>query len=98
MSINSWSVGNWESCSRTCGGGITHRTVQCTVLQHGSHTPVAESHCRGQRKPQTSKSCNITPCPGVWKATDWSCVSLPNMIMENFRDDKMHDFLGQTFL
>ncbi|XP_071156036.1 A disintegrin and metalloproteinase with thrombospondin motifs 16-like isoform X1 [Mytilus edulis] len=70
-----WSVGNWESCSRTCGGGITHRTVQCTVLQHGSHTPVAESHCRGQRKPQTSKSCNITPCPGVWKATDWSCCS-----------------------
>ncbi|XP_052091149.1 A disintegrin and metalloproteinase with thrombospondin motifs 12-like [Mytilus californianus] len=70
-----WSAGNWESCSRTCGGGITHRTVHCAVLQHGSHTPVAESHCRGQKKPQTSKSCNITPCPGVWKAADWSCCS-----------------------
>lgn len=34
-----------------------------------------ESHCRGQRKPETSKSCNVNPCLGVWKAGDWSCVS-----------------------
>eukprot|EP00928_Gymnodinium_smaydae_P004794 TRINITY_DN11638_c0_g1_i4.p1 TRINITY_DN11638_c0_g1~~TRINITY_DN11638_c0_g1_i4.p1 ORF type:complete len:2405 (-),score=346.14 TRINITY_DN11638_c0_g1_i4:51-7265(-) len=47
------SVGGWGVCSKSCGGGVQHRTVN--VLAHPRHG--------GNGCPSNSQSCNTHACP-----------------------------------
>ncbi|KAM9593052.1 A disintegrin and metalloproteinase with thrombospondin motifs 9 isoform 1-T1 [Trichechus inunguis] len=53
-----WRVGNWGSCSVTCGVGVMHRSVQClTNEDQPSHL------CPVDLKPEDRKAChNVYSC------------------------------------
>ncbi|GBP79725.1 Protein madd-4 [Eumeta japonica] len=57
-----WHTGDWTKCSKTCGGGIKDRKVECKQVMAQSHVverPAAL--CNGPR-PATTKTCNTRPC------------------------------------
>lgn len=53
-----WEIGNYSSCSKSCGGGIRTRTVVCRK----NDGTVADSNLCPQPKPQESETCNTHPC------------------------------------
>ncbi|XP_043232407.1 A disintegrin and metalloproteinase with thrombospondin motifs 9-like isoform X4 [Amphibalanus amphitrite] len=55
----SWRVGNWSTCSVTCGQGVSRRTVLC-VAPDGHR--IDDALCEGQR-PETSRACERPVCP-----------------------------------
>lgn len=56
----SWVIGNYGTCSKTCGGGTQTRTVVCKRDQDGAF--VGDNLCP-QPKPGTSQACNTQSCP-----------------------------------
>uniref|UniRef100_A0A8C6YVF9 ADAM metallopeptidase with thrombospondin type 1 motif 9 n=1 Tax=Nothoprocta perdicaria TaxID=30464 RepID=A0A8C6YVF9_NOTPE len=54
----SWRVGNWGSCSVTCGVGVMHRSVQCLT-----NDDQASSLCHTDLKPEERRTChNVHDC------------------------------------
>ncbi|XP_004644840.1 A disintegrin and metalloproteinase with thrombospondin motifs 9 [Octodon degus] len=50
-----WRVGNWGSCSVSCGVGVAHRSVQCLTNEgQPSHL------CPPDLKPEERKTCHST--------------------------------------
>ncbi|XP_047183128.1 papilin isoform X4 [Scophthalmus maximus] len=56
-----WSFGSWSSCSRECGSGYQSRLVFCTV----DNEAYPDYLCASLPRPQTNRTCNPHPCPGV---------------------------------
>ncbi|XP_062872577.1 A disintegrin and metalloproteinase with thrombospondin motifs 15 [Trichomycterus rosablanca] len=54
-----WSIGEWSSCSKSCGKGFKKRTIHCVT-----HTglPLSRVHCSGKRKPQELDFCTARNC------------------------------------
>ncbi|XP_060095443.1 A disintegrin and metalloproteinase with thrombospondin motifs 9 isoform X1 [Heteronotia binoei] len=53
-----WRVGNWGSCSVTCGIGVMHRSVQCLT-----NDDQATNLCLDDLKPEERRTChNIHEC------------------------------------
>ncbi|XP_040833253.1 A disintegrin and metalloproteinase with thrombospondin motifs 16 [Ochotona curzoniae] len=67
----SWSMGNWSTCSRTCGGGTQSRLVQCTQRAHQGTEPVGATLCP-QPMPPTWQACNTQSCPPAWSTGPWT--------------------------
>ncbi|XP_036166279.1 A disintegrin and metalloproteinase with thrombospondin motifs 16 isoform X3 [Myotis myotis] len=67
----SWSVGNWSTCSRTCGGGTQSRVVQCTQQAHYRAQRVSASLCP-QPVPASRQACRPQSCPPTWSAGPWA--------------------------
>nr|CAD7201811.1 unnamed protein product [Timema douglasi] len=63
-----WEFGNWEPCSKTCGGGVQRRMVSCRV-----------DDCSSAQRPRDTVPCSMEPCPtwnfGAWGECDRSCGS-----------------------
>ncbi|XP_032067588.1 A disintegrin and metalloproteinase with thrombospondin motifs 9 isoform X2 [Thamnophis elegans] len=56
--LASWRVGNWGSCSVTCGIGVMHRSVQCLT-----NNDQASTLCLDDLKPEERRPChNIHNC------------------------------------
>ncbi|KAF4794552.1 ADAM metallopeptidase with thrombospondin type 1 motif 9 [Turdus rufiventris] len=54
----SWRVGNWGSCSVTCGVGVMHRSVQCLT-----NDDQVSSLCHVDLKPEERRTChNVHDC------------------------------------
>ncbi|XP_062486212.1 A disintegrin and metalloproteinase with thrombospondin motifs 9 isoform X4 [Pezoporus occidentalis] len=49
----SWRVGNWGSCSVTCGVGVMHRSVQCLT-----NDDQVSSLCQADLKPEERRACH----------------------------------------
>ena len=65
-----WSVGQWRSCSATCGRGFKTRPVLCK----NGNSVVPSHHCTSEM-PQRMLSCSESiPCPH-WSYTPWSFCS-----------------------
>ncbi|KAL0020441.1 hypothetical protein WJX77_003488 [Trebouxia sp. C0004] len=56
--VYTWYVGDWGTCSASCGGGVSTRLVQCI---HSSNGTVSESSCVAPA-PASNMSCNMDPC------------------------------------
>ncbi len=69
----SWLIGDWSSCSATCGGGTKTRSVICKFRDG---TTSQDSRCPSP-KPITQDVCNTEVCPNSysWRTTDWSSCS-----------------------
>ncbi|XP_053513388.1 A disintegrin and metalloproteinase with thrombospondin motifs 16 isoform X3 [Artibeus jamaicensis] len=67
----SWSVGNWSTCSRTCGGGTQSRVVQCTRRAHYRSEQVLDSLCP-QPAPSSRQACHSQSCPPMWSTGPWA--------------------------
>ena len=71
-----WNISDFSPCSKTCGGGIQSRDVQCIheVARGGSNTlPVTPDLC-SQPPPRFVQYCNMIDCPIDWKPMEWSKV------------------------
>ncbi|XP_046998769.1 papilin isoform X1 [Schistocerca americana] len=76
-----WSVGDWSSCSATCGGGVQTRPVYCErIVSNNLPSIVDEEQCLEVLglKPLTSQPCNQdVVCPtwhvGPWRPCDRLC-------------------------
>ncbi|MBX3020935.1 MAG: thrombospondin type-1 domain-containing protein [Bdellovibrionales bacterium] len=73
-STYSWNIGDYGTCSKTCGGGTKARTVLCQ--NNSSGTTVADSFCSSP-KPATSATCNTDVCGGTatyaWDVKPGAC-------------------------
>lgn len=73
--FNSWYVGDWESCSASCGSGLQYRAVYCQQIAVGS-TPITvnNSECENTIGPRPThlRPCSTDmPCP-QWNSGPWS--------------------------
>ncbi len=58
--VYGWQIGDWGSCSVSCGGGTKTRSVVCAIPNGPQGT---DNDCADQGpKPATSKSCNTQSC------------------------------------
>lgn len=71
---NSWFVGNWSTCSQTCGGGTQSRPVRCTQRAHYREESISASLCP-QPAPPIHQTCNSQSCPPAWSTGPWAEVT-----------------------
>ncbi|KAG7467569.1 hypothetical protein MATL_G00155150 [Megalops atlanticus] len=64
-----WVLREWGACSRTCGGGVQQRPVNCLDFQGQP-----SSECPTELRPPSSQPCASHPCP-LWLLGDWSPCS-----------------------
>ncbi|XP_041832767.1 papilin b, proteoglycan-like sulfated glycoprotein isoform X2 [Melanotaenia boesemani] len=55
----SWHVTEYGLCSRSCGGGVRERKVECFDIDLN---PYPEDRCGLAIKPTSVETCNIQPC------------------------------------
>ena len=75
-----WWKGPWQKCSKTCGKGISIRSVLC-VRSSGNDEQVAlkdEACAVIREKPPVLKSCVKETCPLAWTVGNWSKVKEVN--------------------
>ena len=71
-----WWKGPWQKCSKTCGKGISIRSVLC-VRSSGNDEQVAlkdETCAKIREKPPVVRSCERKTCPLAWTVGNWSEV------------------------
>ncbi|KAG2457002.1 A disintegrin and metalloproteinase with thrombospondin motifs 1 [Polypterus senegalus] len=64
-----WAIREWGSCSRTCGGGIQRRQVECKNARG-----LPANDCPPELRPADSRPCTNVPCPH-WLLGEWSPCS-----------------------
>ncbi|XP_055999244.1 A disintegrin and metalloproteinase with thrombospondin motifs 9-like [Ostrea edulis] len=71
-----WRSGPWGQCSVTCGEGERVRQVICFNY---NHQRTAVHQCNAAIRPETSRKCQMTDCPGdvVLKTPKKSNISPP---------------------
>ena len=66
-SCGRWVTGAWGSCSKSCGGGVKTRSVQCFQPTGGgapdNQGMAPDYACSSLSKPAESTSCNTQACP-----------------------------------
>ncbi|CAI4228533.1 unnamed protein product [Auanema sp. JU1783] len=71
-----WQVGPFDSCSTSCGGGTSSRSVKCVrpVSRSGgadAHIVLADSDC-SLPKPAEAQECAASACPPTWITGEWT--------------------------
>ncbi|CAD6208910.1 GSCOCG00010724001-RA-CDS [Cotesia congregata] len=57
-----WQPGEWDKCSKSCGGGIKRRQVVCEQVMAQGHKQIRpDRECQGN-KPSSEKPCNTRSC------------------------------------
>ena len=79
-----WQSGPWSLCSKSCGGGLQFRTVQCVIRFSETNMtkdlPAAICESAKVRKPGERRACGLERCYS-WIKSPWSpcakgdCVS-----------------------
>ncbi len=68
-----WLIGDWGTCSKTCGGGTRSRSIIC---KYRDGSTAADSSCT-LPKPATQEPCNTEVCTSAysWRTTAWNACS-----------------------
>uniref|UniRef100_A0A3B3ZV76 Uncharacterized protein n=1 Tax=Periophthalmus magnuspinnatus TaxID=409849 RepID=A0A3B3ZV76_9GOBI len=70
-----WSAGEWETCSRSCGGGQQARVLRCfRRVTYQREEAVVQSLCPVM-SPAQVQPCNTQACPPEWSTGAWSQCS-----------------------
>ena len=81
-----WQSGPWSPCSKTCGGGLQFRTVQCVMRfsERNMTQDVPASFCESAkvRKPASRRSCGEESCYS-WIKSPWSPCSSGDCVSRN---------------
>ena len=79
-STATYITGPWKTCSKTCGGGTSVRTVTC-LKPTGNNTLITDesgTSCSDLVKPAESRACSTSPCETVWwEVAPWGECSAP---------------------
>ncbi|XP_006116580.2 A disintegrin and metalloproteinase with thrombospondin motifs 12 isoform X1 [Pelodiscus sinensis] len=69
-----WWIGEWQTCSTTCGPtGEKKRTVLCIQTVGSDEQALAAKDCQHLLKPKTHLSCNRDVlCPSDWTVSNWT--------------------------
>ncbi|CAL1266787.1 unnamed protein product [Larinioides sclopetarius] len=72
-----WDIGEWSTCSKSCGGGTQFRLVLCQQLKDSRTVLVPNEMCE-EPKSVLMRACNVEiPCPdwalGEWSECDRTC-------------------------
>ncbi|XP_075451055.1 ADAMTS-like protein 1 isoform X2 [Ascaphus truei] len=72
-----WEIGNWSTCSLTCGVGLQTRDVFCSHLlsRETNETVVLGEDLCQQPKPTLVQACNRFDCPPAWYPSEWKQCS-----------------------
>ncbi|XP_039946914.1 ADAMTS-like protein 1 [Hirundo rustica] len=68
-----WEIGNWSTCSLTCGVGLQTRDVFCSHLlsRETNETVILADELCSKPKPSLVQACNHFDCPPSWYPTEW---------------------------
>ncbi|XP_037339264.2 A disintegrin and metalloproteinase with thrombospondin motifs 12 isoform X2 [Pungitius pungitius] len=73
-----WVVGNWSTCSTTCGIGAIWRTVVCSSRK--------DEDCAGVKRPEPARTCPLQPC-AIWHSGSWSkCPDSCGVVAKRYRE------------
>uniref|UniRef100_A0A3B3DZ05 Papilin a, proteoglycan-like sulfated glycoprotein n=1 Tax=Oryzias melastigma TaxID=30732 RepID=A0A3B3DZ05_ORYME len=68
----SWTVGDWNACSVTCGGGSQTRSVQCVSHDGAGPRVVEDALCAAYTEaPPSLQTCNMQKCADSDDACAW---------------------------
>ncbi|XP_041918087.1 A disintegrin and metalloproteinase with thrombospondin motifs 7 isoform X1 [Alosa sapidissima] len=84
-----WRIGNWSSCSTSCGLGAVWRIVICSSG--------VDSDCDQRSKPAPAHRCYLRPC-SAWRVSEWSKCSRNCGGGERLRDVQCYDMRDQRAL
>ncbi|XP_029586857.1 papilin [Salmo trutta] len=74
--VYSWTTGEWNVCSVSCGGGSQVRSVQCVSHDASGPRVVEDAVCAAYAlAPPTLQTCNMQRCVS-WRASVWSACSV----------------------
>lgn len=74
--MNSWDIGEWSECSKTCGLGMQHRQILCRQIYANRTLNVHVSHCQDLERPETSSTCQLKICSEWQIRSEWTAVSI----------------------
>ncbi|CAN9502641.1 unnamed protein product [Ophioblennius macclurei] len=84
--VHSWTTGEWNLCSVTCGGGSQVRSVQCISHDASGSRVVEDAVCAAYAEaPSTLQTCNMQEC-AEYRVTPWSACSVTCGPGEQSRD------------
>uniref|UniRef100_H3D0N5 ADAM metallopeptidase with thrombospondin type 1 motif, 9 n=1 Tax=Tetraodon nigroviridis TaxID=99883 RepID=H3D0N5_TETNG len=64
-----WREGDWQTCSKSCGGGHRRRALQC---EDHDRREFHEMYCANLIRPPDVESCNSQACEVVWITGEWT--------------------------
>lgn len=74
--MNSWDIGEWSECSKTCGLGMQHRQILCRQIYANRTLNVHVSHCQDLERPETASTCQLKICSEWQIRSEWTAVSI----------------------
>ena len=81
-----WNSSPWSPCSKTCGGGLQYRHVQCVMRfsERNMTQDVPASFCESARvkKPAEKRKCGIEQCYS-WIKSPWSQCEKSECVSKN---------------
>ena len=76
-----WRTGTWSLCSKSCGGGLQFRAVQCVIRFSETNLtkdlPAAICESARVRKPVERRTCGLERCYS-WIKSPWSPCAAGN--------------------
>ncbi|KAK0098756.1 hypothetical protein PV326_004035 [Microctonus aethiopoides] len=74
VNLHKWRTSNWTPCSKSCGGGIKTRRVECTFKTGNIEHVIDDYRCTrlGIVKPRSQRPCQRVPCNYTWQEGSWS--------------------------
>ncbi|KAJ7988783.1 hypothetical protein DPEC_G00312790 [Dallia pectoralis] len=74
--VYSWTTGEWNPCSVSCGGGSQVRSVRCVSHEASGQRVVEDAVCAEYTPaPPTLQVCSMQKCAS-WRASAWSPCSV----------------------
>ncbi|XP_058791063.1 A disintegrin and metalloproteinase with thrombospondin motifs 9 [Phymastichus coffea] len=71
-----WHIEGFETCTKSCGGGIARQIVQCISIETSKVVPNI-GYCDANNRPNDTVACNEHQCPnwttGGWNQCDVKC-------------------------